>query len=461
MYQIQTKNDLTRGVGLVVSVPEQDVDKKALYTLSAGTPNFLLPFTYRSVDGMYEFTYQVGTRSKMAYLSGSRNPDEYAEMWFGLLKPLIDCGDWFMKPFSFVLEYDHIYCDKGGKFIGFVYIPTLPDCSNYNGLQNLARDVAKQNPVTDASIENKIVWALQDFKPQTVLDIVNIYKPASVDSHYPSKPDIAPAQPQFSVQHASQQSPVVAQPLPTAQHAPLQPQTPVVQQSPLPIQQTPLSPNAQPVPSLQTPIQQAPANPSGGVGEIAINIQPNKKATKEKPAKAIKIPKEKPVKEKKGFFDRFKKPQADILLGAGGSQPIIDPAPLPVQPVYDMYPQDAETEFEQVSSDTPKLRYIGAVGHPLFIEVQISEGTVFTIGRHDASVGMQQSNFEFDMKTKSISRRHAAIEKRTDGFSIIDLNSKAGTFVNGQRLSPNAAVKLERGCRVSFGYSGADYMWEE
>jgi pSer/pThr/pTyr-binding forkhead associated (FHA) protein len=119
------------------------------------------------------------------------------------------------------------------------------------------------------------------------------------------------------------------------------------------------------------------------------------------------------------------------------------------------------TEIDDINSPHPKLRYIGISDHPRLIEVSVTSGSIFTIGRFDISVGIKQSNFEFDKKTKAVSRRHSAIERNADGYSIVDLESAGGTFLNGQKLPPNAPFKLERGARVSFGNLGADYVWEE
>ena len=54
------------------------------------------------------------------------------------------------------------------------------------------------------------------------------------------------------------------------------------------------------------------------------------------------------------------------------------------------------------------------------------------------------------------------VERNPDGgYVIVDLVSSAGTFVDGQRLTPNVPYALSTGCRVSFGTGGADYIWEE
>lgn len=53
IYPIEQKNDLS-GAMLVIRFPEEELDRKALSTIQADPPAFLVPFRYRSVDGMAE-----------------------------------------------------------------------------------------------------------------------------------------------------------------------------------------------------------------------------------------------------------------------------------------------------------------------------------------------------------------------------------------------------------------------
>ncbi|MBQ6842631.1 MAG: FHA domain-containing protein, partial [Firmicutes bacterium] len=88
-------------------------------------------------------------------------------------------------------------------------------------------------------------------------------------------------------------------------------------------------------------------------------------------------------------------------------------------------------------------------------------GGSFTIGRFDVLLVYRQSDFEFGKETTEVSRHHAVIQQAADGsYSILDQNSKAGTYVGGQRITPNIPYPLSRGCAVSFGTAGADYIWE-
>lgn len=107
------------------------------------------------------------------------------------------------------------------------------------------------------------------------------------------------------------------------------------------------------------------------------------------------------------------------------------------------------------------LRYVGRSGHPAVIPVSIQMGQTFTIGRLDVRKGFKQSDFEFAPQTEAVSRKHAAITRNENGYFIMDLGSKAGTYVKGTMLRTNQWQRLENSCTVSFGTRGADYIWEE
>ena len=109
--------------------------------------------------------------------------------------------------------------------------------------------------------------------------------------------------------------------------------------------------------------------------------------------------------------------------------------------------------------DCPKLRLVGLPGLPEVIPLACG-CEKFIIGRFDVIVGHKQCEFEFGKTTKAVSRRHAAIERTADGYAIVDLGSRVGTFVNGTKITPGDPFPIRQGDRVSFGNAGADYVFE-
>jgi len=51
-----------------------------------------------------------------------------------------------------------------------------------------------------------------------------------------------------------------------------------------------------------------------------------------------------------------------------------------------------------------------------------------------------------------ISRRHAMIRKRENGYEIVDLASTNGSWLNDERLVPNKPVPLASGSQLLFGH---------
>ena len=145
MYDIQTQYDVSAGALLTVRFPETDLDKKALYTLQTDQPEFLVPFRYRSMDGFAECVYQLDSRSKLQYRFGNRSPKEYVEFWTQILQPLLDCDDWFLKPLSFVLDTEHLYIDKAGKTVSYLYVPSISNCVEYDALKSMVMELSQKN----------------------------------------------------------------------------------------------------------------------------------------------------------------------------------------------------------------------------------------------------------------------------------------------------------------------------
>ena len=449
MYEIQSKSDMANGIVLTVRIPEEDLDRKALYTIQADRPAFLVPFRHRSLDGQLEFTYIPGARSKMRYFFGSRNSQDYVSLWHSVLTPLLDCGDWFMNPFSLVLNTEHLYYDKAARTVSYLYIPSLKPCSDGNSLREMAAELSKHCPAADPVLENQALRAImRDFSPQHFLHALKAHQtpgawpPADAAPPLSAPPGPAPEPPDVSNREGAKP------------HTPSAPPKPPAGMSSGVV--TPLSPKRLP--------QSAP-------GDIVISMPAGKQAKQPKKARPPKQEKQKG----KGLFGSGDKKQAadplesgqipntgvQILGGAaldalqGFGHPVSAPRP----PASDF--DDAATVLEEDSSKAGvKLRLMGDPSLPDVIRVDIAVGQSFTIGRFDASLGRKQSDFEFDKATKAVSRRHAAIERMSDGYMIVDLSSRAGTYMDGQQLVSNMAYKLAPDSRISFGNAGANYTWE-
>jgi hypothetical protein len=419
-----------------------------------------------------------------------------------VLSPLLDCGDWFMKPYSFVLDAGHLYYDKAKQIVSYVYVPSLHESSDPDSLRDMAIELSNLVSITDPALENKVLRALmRDFSPAGFLKMI---KPYSAANYVPQVPRRAPETAAASAGSAgasaarsrerngqghgqgfaqcADQNPCTADSWPSDLEAASTKAASARVASSRTHDVDGLDPSERSVYRADW----GDAVGSGGIGDDeSEGFFFNRPTAGDAPRKPFWMDflggkKDKDKGSSKGRDRESSKGKESAASGGVSewfarrdelfeadleetSNPRHEAAEERIAPPLAAPPPEMKDETENVVFDTgcAHLRYIGSASLPGLISVRVSQGEAFTIGRFDASVGRQQSSFEFDKKTKGVSRRHAAIECRDGIYCIIDLASSAGTFVDGQKLPPNTACYLQHGSRVSFGNSGANYVWEE
>jgi len=80
------------------------------------------------------------------------------------------------------------------------------------------------------------------------------------------------------------------------------------------------------------------------------------------------------------------------------------------------------------------------VSHPM----RIGRGSPHDIEKPDIDLNPYES-------IKTVSRNHATLSIKNGGVMLTDVGSSNGTFVDGKRLKPNIAAKIESGTMVRFG----------
>ena len=58
-----------------------------------------------------------------------------------------------------------------------------------------------------------------------------------------------------------------------------------------------------------------------------------------------------------------------------------------------------------------------------------------------------------------VSGEHAQIRREQDGWYLVDLNSRNGTYLNDARLAADTPAKLQDGDRISLGMMGEKFRW--
>ena len=137
-------------------------------------------------------------------------------------------------------------------------------------------------------------------------------------------------------------------------------------------------------------------------------------------------------------------------------QPPFGQPPFPQQqfpqqmPGSNYQPSDSTDIDEETVQDSSvlRLRLIENVmlNCPKYIEIPLTGGSA-TVGRFDKS-GQPRSDYNFDASLSFVSHMHFRVERNDNAWTIIDLNSSNGTFVNNQKLVPNVKYPLAVGDTV-------------
>ncbi len=88
----------------------------------------------------------------------------------------------------------------------------------------------------------------------------------------------------------------------------------------------------------------------------------------------------------------------------------------------------------------------------LYVIDGTEEGQSFDIDRDVVFVGRSSEN-EIQMRDKAVSRRHLKIQRRRQGLFITDLDSRNGTYVNGERIAPGIEHEVTEGQAITVGMS--------
>ena len=74
----------------------------------------------------------------------------------------------------------------------------------------------------------------------------------------------------------------------------------------------------------------------------------------------------------------------------------------------------------------------------------------FELSESETSIG-RHPDCHIVVDAGAVSRFHAKVVRDNDEFSVLDLGSRNGTFLNGAQLAPNAPKKMLTSSEIKFG----------
>ena len=442
----------------VFHVGENDqIDEIAVRVLKQDCPDFLLPIKTISIDGKAEFRYELTDGIRMSYQQQKMSKREFVQLMVSMISPLKNCSDWMLDYHCFYLNPQYIFINAKDRTVHYIYLPVqnmkTSDKEVKDFLINFALSVELQD---DRDFILKLLrllreshtnlFAVLEFLQNEIETVKSVGYSAKTSENLPDRNEGQKERTESEKQDAEVHNNIFdnfsASEKPARQ-----------------AQKDTSSPNQFGKSNLEEELMKK------FYGEENSEQKINKKRKK----KEDEITNDKETK--KGLFGGIiKKKKGDkkeLKAGADGSQSrgggipsaeiVSDSAHLKKsdfkavrnEPVLSDYTEIAGEEYEENDETVIRMRVENARGYavPENIELDMKKGYV-TVGRYDKS-GYPCADFNFDHSLTFISRNHFRIEPREGGYTIIDLDSKNGTLLNGNELISNIPYDLCSGDAIS------------
>jgi hypothetical protein len=107
------------------------------------------------------------------------------------------------------------------------------------------------------------------------------------------------------------------------------------------------------------------------------------------------------------------------------------------------------SSWDQANVEVGSIAFLCA-GNPQQLVVQVNEGVILGRGKFDDPLPSLDLT-PFRAGLLGVSRQHAAIRPSGGGYSIMDMNSTNGTWVNATKLTPSNSVLLHNRDMIKLG----------
>ena len=445
-----------------LSIPTmENLDEIAIRVIKQDTPDFLMQMKMMNIDGEIELRYEIGSDLRFSYLPMEMTKNDFLLLLQSLLRPFKECNDWFLDYHHFYLDMNYITVSKDYTSIRYIYIPDMKFHQNEETILNFFRNFILNMNLTDAKsyilelyrILNASGTSLGMLIDQIENDVIQkesetIKRTSQVSQMTSEKKSDFEVRKEWKSQEVEKAAEFVTEKLESVKES--------------------ISKKGEEfgADNIQNDLI---GNLFGDVDE-----EEETKGKKKDKKKDKRVKKEKEVKstskEKggKGFL-------GGLFSGGKGKEEKrevkeeqeVRPKQQEREVVYfdkvsesydETYYDNADEEYDntvlggddELQSNENKfileLLEDGGYHFPKYIEIDLRKGYAM-VGRYDKN-GKAQADYNFDASLSFISRKHFRIEKKGNGYVIIDVGSGNGTFVNDNLLAVNMAYSINVGDRI-------------
>ncbi|WP_026475704.1 DUF6382 domain-containing protein [Alkaliphilus transvaalensis] len=112
----------------------------------------------------------------------------------------------------------------------------------------------------------------------------------------------------------------------------------------------------------------------------------------------------------------------------------------------ELFEETFDTEIIEINTNLPQL-----------VALQGGQGEKVNINSNPLVIGKLKDQVDYLIANKTISRVHAEIHHQNGQYYLKDLNSRNGTYINGERINSNIDYSLKDGDQISF--ANLDYLF--
>ena len=106
-------------------------------------------------------------------------------------------------------------------------------------------------------------------------------------------------------------------------------------------------------------------------------------------------------------------------------------------------------ETTVLNQGTGETTILNGGGHGMATLIRVKTGESISINRQQFTIGKEKNKVDYCISGDStISRSHARISAAGGGYTVSDLNSTNGTFVNGVKVEPGRSAALKNGDKL-------------
>lgn len=424
--ELESISEATGNYLIYNAAPEYNFDRIAVKMLASDLPAFLAPVKIMNKFDTCVVKYDTGSYKSISSIKMRMSKKECCTLIYNLLYPIMTCGEWLLDYHKLCFTKDYILCDANTFEVRYIYILENSFSVSDDSIMDTIRSIFRNTDIIDD----------KDFRIDLLQALLD--EDCSVNGLFEMIEDIrknmneaVPARAAFTEEHRSN---VIS--------APKQREAAAVP----PVRERPAqndAKNGQTASPVSEPAHSSP------IFDEADEDMENLFSSHKKSLKPAKAPKAK-TKQKSDIFgglfgkgkpakkaDEISAPEAaddhTVIIGMSG---------------------DDET---QIFAAFLQLESSELTDCPPSLPLDIGNGGTVTIGRKSSSSANANADIEFPADCIKISRRHCKIMLENGIYSICDLNSGNGTYIDGQKAEPGVWKEIKNGSRIMFGNNVAVY----